>query len=91
MEGGAELEGLEAAILEDLDAAADLLINGKYDTLLEDWRFFSCTLGHRVRITAPGEVFEGVAEDIDENGALLVRTKSGVKRVLAGDCEIISE
>ena len=49
------------------------------------WRFLSCTLGRRVRIEST-ESFEGIAEDIDESGALLVRTDDGVKRVISGDC-----
>ena len=49
------------------------------------WRFLSCTLGRRVRIEST-ETFEGIAEDIDESGALLVRTDEGVKRVVSGDC-----
>ena len=49
------------------------------------WRFLSCTLGRRVRIEST-ETFEGIAEDIDESGALLVRTDDGVKKVISGDC-----
>ena len=31
--------------------------------------------------------FTGVAEDIDEHGALLVRTPAGLEKVVAGDVE----
>jgi len=92
LEEVAEIECLEAAILEDLDVMTDLLIKGEHTTILEEWRELSSTLGHKVRITAPDKTIEGLARDIDENGCLLVETKDGViESVLAGDCEIISE
>ncbi|MCB9685735.1 MAG: biotin--[acetyl-CoA-carboxylase] ligase [Alphaproteobacteria bacterium] len=55
------------------------------EVLLDRWRARSATLGRRVRV---GEV-EGVAEDVDTDGALLVRTATGPTRVLAGDVELI--
>ncbi len=49
------------------------------------WRFLSCNLGKRVRVE-DGEVLEGVAEDIDDEGALLLRTDAGLKRLSSGRC-----
>ena len=47
------------------------------------------TLGQTVRVIGPaGEEFEGVAADIDADGALFVDTKMGRRRVLAGDVSI---
>jgi BirA family biotin operon repressor/biotin-[acetyl-CoA-carboxylase] ligase len=53
--------------------------------LLARWRERAQTLGRRVRIGA----IEGTAEDIDPSGALLVRTDLGIRKVLAGDVEMI--
>jgi BirA family biotin operon repressor/biotin-[acetyl-CoA-carboxylase] ligase len=51
--------------------------------LLAAWRRRSVTLGARVR-TADGR--EGMAEDVDEAGALIVRTEDGRRlRVTAGE------
>lgn len=90
----------EAAWLAEWDptvsiavVASDLLLEceRRYLTLTEDpgavldeWRTRTVTLGQRVRVTAPNPI-QGVAEDIDADGALLVRTASGTRRVLAGD------
>ena len=52
--------------------------------LLAEWRARTVTLGRAVRV-AVAAPFDGVAEDIDTDGALLVRTASGLRRVLAGD------
>ncbi len=50
------------------------------------WRDCLATLGQAVRIGAHEEVIEGVAEDVDDDGALLVRVASGnLRQVLVGD------
>ena len=36
----------------------------------------------------PDRTFSGVAFDLDDSGNLLVRTDSGVERVLAGDVRV---
>jgi BirA family biotin operon repressor/biotin-[acetyl-CoA-carboxylase] ligase len=50
------------------------------------WRRRLATIGQRVSIALPGENLIGVAEDVDEYGALLVRRADGsLGRALAGD------
>ena len=57
--------------------------------VLAAWREYAVTLGQTVRVIAPaGEEFEGVAADIDAEGALLIDTETGRRRVLAGDVSI---
>jgi len=54
--------------------------------VLAETRIRSATLGQIVRAVLPsGDIVEGLAEKIDESGALIIRTLSGVKRVLAGE------
>jgi BirA family biotin operon repressor/biotin-[acetyl-CoA-carboxylase] ligase len=57
--------------------------------LFDEWRNWLKTLGKRVTVfpqQEAGQPYEGIAEDIDENGALMVRLASGeVRRVLAAD------
>ncbi|MEN9797598.1 MAG: BirA bifunctional protein [Pseudomonadota bacterium] len=54
----------------------------------EAWKRLSCTVGQRVRVRFERGELTGVAEDIDEAGALLVRRDDGrLERVLAGDVE----
>jgi len=55
--------------------------------VLTEWRAKSVTLGGRVYIEGTTPV-EGIAEDIDIDGALLVRTGSGLRRVVAGEITI---
>lgn len=42
------------------------------DDVLRRWRELSVTLGTRVRVELPGRTLEGVAEDIDASGGLIV-------------------
>jgi BirA family biotin operon repressor/biotin-[acetyl-CoA-carboxylase] ligase len=50
------------------------------------WRERLVTLGQRVTVTQPGGVTSGVAEDVDDGGALLVRTGDGaLVTIEAGD------
>ena len=52
----------------------------------EEWREHLATLGQRVRVRGSQGIIEGTAEDVDQDGALLVRTSDGALCcVLAGD------
>jgi BirA family biotin operon repressor/biotin-[acetyl-CoA-carboxylase] ligase len=54
----------------------------------EAWRELSATVGQEVLVKSEALELRGVAEDIDEQGALLVRKSDGsLERVLAGDVE----
>src|SRR5262249_22623476 len=61
-----------------------------FQPVRERWRALSATLGQAV-LGPAGRVelreLRGVAEDIDTDGALLLRTEDGLERVLAGDVE----
>lgn len=56
------------------------------DKILDEWRERSSTLGREVRVETPNETIEGIAERIDETGALVVSTDEGERVVTAGDC-----
>jgi BirA family biotin operon repressor/biotin-[acetyl-CoA-carboxylase] ligase len=53
------------------------------------WRERSVTLGREVVVKADGREIAGTAEDIDDAGALLVRTPAGLERILAGDVTLL--
>ena len=69
-------EGLHRAIL-----ARMAQLETRTEPVLDDWRSRSHTLGQRVRVSG----LEGVALDLDRDGALLLQTESGVRRIVAGD------
>ncbi len=56
------------------------------------WRARLVTLGKEVRAAWPGGSAEGIAEDVDEDGALIVRTADGaLVTVEAGDVTLRGE
>ncbi len=64
---------------------ADLL-DGRYDAILDAWRSRApAATGARVSWTTPHGVAAGVTSGVDAGGALLVRTSSGVERIVAGE------
>jgi BirA family biotin operon repressor/biotin-[acetyl-CoA-carboxylase] ligase len=60
-----------------------------FGPIRDAWRERSVTLGREVIVKADGREIAGTAEDIDEAGALLVRTRAGVERLLAGDVTLL--
>ena len=76
-------------LLRALDALYREVQSNGFAPILAAWRTYAATLGQTVRVIGPaGEEFEGVAADIDADGALFVDTATGRRRVLAGDVSI---
>lgn len=72
--------------MEDLYEKA--LLDG-FAPILEEWCKYSCTLGQEVKVMAPDCTYFGKAEDIDEDGLLIVRKVDGtLEKVMAGDVSI---
>lgn len=95
LEGAAEVRraALVQAILARFEGAYDHLLGGRFSVVLDQWRALSVTLGQAVRVLGlDGQVtVEGVAEAVDEEGALLVRDGAGeVHRVLSGEVSLRS-
>lgn len=62
------------------------LSDGRRGAVLDGWRArAAATTGRRVQWSEAGGVREGVADGIDDFGALVVRTDAGPVRVTAGD------
>jgi BirA family biotin operon repressor/biotin-[acetyl-CoA-carboxylase] ligase len=75
-------------ILAEVEYLYERLQQGDLAIMLEDWRHFSATLGRHVRILQRGELTEGVAVDVTEEGALLVQVEQdSFITVHAGDIE----
>lgn len=76
-------EPILAAVLDRLEAWYRRWLAEGFEPVREAWRRGSATLGRRV--SADGGAV-GIAEDLAEDGALLVRTEAGalVRRVAAG-------
>jgi BirA family biotin operon repressor/biotin-[acetyl-CoA-carboxylase] ligase len=78
-----------AALLSELELWLDLHADEGFEPIRAAWRERSVTLGREVRADGEGGEIAGVAEDIDESGALIVRTGGGLVRVVAGDVRLV--
>lgn len=66
----------------------DFKLSG-FGPIRERWKSLSNTIGARVSISNGGKQVDGVAIDIDGNGALILRKVNGaLKKVIAGDVSI---
>ena len=75
-------------LLERLEHWYQVVKKEGFEPVLEAWRRESITLGQPVRVLAGEETYDGVAEELAEDGSLLVRTENGLRRVLAGDVSL---
>lgn len=75
---------LVAAFLTEVERRYELLKAGQ--TPFVEWQARLATLGNQVQATLADEVLTGIAEGVDEDGALLLRTPEGnLRRLLAAD------
>lgn len=74
------------SVLACLDEVYAQFRAGRWPDILDRWRARCDTLGQAVRVTGTAEVWEGLAVDVDADGALvLALAGGGRRRVLAGD------
>jgi BirA family biotin operon repressor/biotin-[acetyl-CoA-carboxylase] ligase len=75
-------------ILRSVEAVyADYLTRG-FAHVLDRWRSLCGIFNKPVRVGYAEEIIEGIALDVDEQGALLISTPAGVRRVTVGDVSI---
>ncbi|MEM1645739.1 MAG: biotin--[acetyl-CoA-carboxylase] ligase [Ignisphaera sp.] len=73
-------------ILKNLDNTYGLLKQNKITEILRRWRELSSTLNRRVKVITINGEFEGIAENIEEDGALVIRMLDNNKiKIYSGD------
>ena len=58
--------------------------------LLDRYRSRSAVLGQTVGFTRNGETVTALADEIDDDGSLIVRTENGIERLRSGEISIIT-
>jgi BirA family biotin operon repressor/biotin-[acetyl-CoA-carboxylase] ligase len=70
-----------------LDEFEDRLKNAEFENVISEWKRYTVTLQRQVRIVTRREVTEGLAVDVDENGALVLELSDGTQKIIVyGDC-----
>jgi BirA family biotin operon repressor/biotin-[acetyl-CoA-carboxylase] ligase len=77
-------------VIECLEQAyLDFLANG-FAPIRERWWQAHLASGQNVRVHDGRQYIEGIAQSLDDDGALLLATTAGVKRIIAGDLEVLA-
>lgn len=80
------LEDFFRRLLEKLENTYELYLEGGFALILEKWKEYAGFLGRNVEVTDQNERIEGLALDVDQDGALVVRFEDGtIRRILVGD------
>jgi BirA family biotin operon repressor/biotin-[acetyl-CoA-carboxylase] ligase len=70
-----------------LEAFGHRMKNFDFEDVISEWKKYAVTLGRHVRIVTHLEESEGLAVDVDENGALVLELVNGKqKKIIYGDC-----
>ena len=77
-------------LLLRLEEACHWVSEGRFQKVLVEWRKRSAISGCQIKVSQAHHCFYGQAVDVDEKGALLVRTDQGmVERITAGDVQTL--
>lgn len=80
---------LAAAIMRELDADYALVRTGQFAAVADEWEEQCTTIGRTVTIRIGDRAQTGVAESLDSEGALLLRTQHGrLERIIGGDVTV---
>jgi len=78
-------------ILESMERHYLNYLRDGFAPVREAWWQAHAACGKPVRVHDGLHYIEGMAEALDEDGALLLRTHSGLQRIIAGDLELIDK
>lgn len=77
---------LTKKVLERLEEYYNLMKSEGFEPIIDIWKDLSVMIGSRVKVSLHGKTFEALAHDIDPDGALVVRTESGLlEKISSGD------
>lgn len=86
------LPSLLRTLLERIEKLYDLFIMKGSDSILEKWKGYATFLGREVVVLDQNERVSGIAHDIDDGGALILRLENGtLRRFFAGDLSLRSK
>ena len=76
-------------ILEEIDSLYKRLLSGEINHIRGEWVSYSIILGKKVNVLIDGFQETGIAETIDEDGALILLVPDGErKKIVAGDVSL---
>jgi BirA family biotin operon repressor/biotin-[acetyl-CoA-carboxylase] ligase len=87
LESGKDFDrnALTANLLSRLEVRLGQVTGAAWNKTRAAWNQRSAVKGKLIKVTTMNHSVQGIAQNIDPSGALIVKTKSGLKRVLSGD------
>jgi len=77
----------KALLSEFLNSFESRLNDGALENVVSEWKEYAETLNRHVRIVTDREISEGLAVDVDKDGALILKLADGsFKKIIHGDC-----
>lgn len=92
IETGSPVDRVEllAKILEELERCYKIILQGDKRALINEWIRLNSTLTKKVTVKSPDKIISGLAENINDNGELIIRLPDGkTETVNAGDVTIV--
>ncbi len=84
--------GLLGRILAEIEESYKILLNGNKRALINEWIRLNSTLRNKVAVKNHERIISGIAENINDNGELIIRLPDGkTETVNAGDVTIVKE
>lgn len=81
---------LTKKLIEKLEEEYFLLKKDGFRPIMDEWKRLTDMIGSRVRVVLQGRTFEGLAHDMDPDGALVIRKDTGtLERISSGDIIMI--
>ena len=79
-------------ILGKIEYWYKVLLNGDKKALINQWLLLDSTTGNKVSVQSQYGVISGLAEGIDDEGALMLRLSSGtVEKIYAGEVTVLKD
>ena len=82
---------LLAQLLIELDGALTIFGRSGFTAFRESWLARHALQDARVRLSGERETVEGICRGVDQDGALLLETPAGLRRIISGDVSLRSD
>jgi BirA family transcriptional regulator, biotin operon repressor / biotin---[acetyl-CoA-carboxylase] ligase len=79
---------LAGAVLDELLAMLGQFAQGGFASFRRDWDGLDALEGREVQVVLADSAVSGVARGVDDDGALLVQTRAGVRRFVSGEASL---
>ena len=76
---------LMSDFLYEIEQNIEKLANGKKTQIIKEWTKKSETIGKKVTVNTLDGKISGMAKKIDGDGALILKTNDGIRRIFVGD------